>query len=301
MTARRILLTGGGGFLGAWIMRRLLQQGCDVRVFDLREDRTVALQIAGPRASEIEWRTGDIADTQQVAQAMQGCDGVLHLAGVLTWACQKDPVRGAMIDVIGTLNVFLAAQQAGIGRVIYASSAGVFGPGDNARPRPITHYGAYKLANEGSARAFWEDAGIASVGFRPYVVYGPGRTDGLTAAPSLACRAAARGQAYTFPYSGGSGLVFVDDVAAAFVAALDKPGLTGAHAFNLPGESITSAQVISELRRHIPDARLDVDGPLLPFPPSIAPDDIAATLPGLPNTSAADGLLATLRWYQSQT
>ncbi|WP_163837351.1 NAD-dependent epimerase/dehydratase family protein, partial [Providencia stuartii] len=67
-------------------------------------------------------------------------------------------------------------------------------------PRPTTHYGTFKLACEGSARAYLADRGLASIGFRPFIVYGPGRETGLTAGPSLACRAAARGESYRIPY-----------------------------------------------------------------------------------------------------
>ena len=114
------------------------------------------------------------------------------------------------------------------------SSAGVFGPTDGDVPFPTTLYGAFKLAGEGCARAFWEDHRIPSVGFRPLVVYGPGRELGLTAGPTLACRAAARGEAYVIPFSGATDFIYVDDVAAAFVAPVQR-ALSGAAVHNLLG------------------------------------------------------------------
>ena len=117
-------------------------------------------------------------------------------------------------------NVFEAALSHGIKRIVYTSSAGVYGPDDGMTPYPTTHYGAFKLACEGSARAYWSDHGLASVGFRPFIVYGPGRETGLTAGPTLACRAAARGERYRIPYVGSAGLVYVDDVAHAYKLAL---------------------------------------------------------------------------------
>jgi nucleoside-diphosphate-sugar epimerase len=97
-------------------------------------------------------------------------------------------------------------------------------------------------------RAYWEDDKLASIRFRPFVVYGPGRTTGLTAGPSLACRAAALDQPYTIPYSGSAGLIYIDDVAAAYEAALGRE-LDGAHVFNMPGEVAFNDQVIAETPR----------------------------------------------------
>ncbi|MEO6322648.1 MAG: NAD(P)-dependent oxidoreductase, partial [Polaromonas sp.] len=189
-----VLITGGSGFLGAWIIRRLTARGMEVRVLDIHDRRQTVASIAGDMAHQLDWRVGDIADGQAVSQAMHGCGGVIHLAGVLTLVCSAQPVRGAQINLIGTLNVFEAAQAEGIRQVVYASSAGVYGPDDAQHPLPMTHYGAFKLATEGSARAYWHDRQIASIGFRPFVVYGPGRETGVSAGPSLACRAAARGE-----------------------------------------------------------------------------------------------------------
>jgi nucleoside-diphosphate-sugar epimerase len=212
-----ILLTGGSGFIGAWIIRRLTKRGVDVRVFDINANRTTVAEIAGKDvAAELDWRSGDIRVTDEVKKAAQECDGVIHLAGVLTPACKANPVLGAEIDLIGTINVFEAARQHGFASVVYASSAGVFGPDDALHPRPTTLYGAYKLACEGCARAYWADIELPSIGFRPLVVYGPGRETGLSAGPSLACRAAARGEEYLHPFTGSTGLVYVDDCAALF-------------------------------------------------------------------------------------
>jgi nucleoside-diphosphate-sugar epimerase len=192
----RVLVTGGSGFLGAWIMRRLLARGIDCVAFDLAAKPQLLQALAPERAAAVQWRTGDIAQASNVSNALQGCDAVIHLAGILTPDCAANPVRGAQINLIGTLNVFGAARAAGLARVLYASSAGVFAPDDSAAPLPQTHYGAFKLACEGSARAYWHDHGIASVGFRPLVVYGAGRETGSSAGPSLACRAAARRALY---------------------------------------------------------------------------------------------------------
>ncbi len=179
----RTLLIGGAGFLGAWIARRLQARGDALRVFDVAGETPAFRAILGAGAGQIEWRLGDVADAAAVLAAAEGCDRIVYLAGLLTPACRADPARGARVNLVGMLNAFEAALKLGARRFAYASSAGVFGPDDAETPRPVTHYGAFKLACEGSARAYWRDHGLASVGFRPFVVYGPGARDGADGRP----------------------------------------------------------------------------------------------------------------------
>ncbi|MBP0112081.1 NAD-dependent epimerase/dehydratase family protein [Bradyrhizobium vignae] len=294
----KILITGGGGFIGAWLARRLAAEGHQLRVFEPVGRSAQFDRIVGVSAAAMEWRIGDIADAQAVRAAAEGCEAIVHLAGVLTPACKADPVRGAMINLIGTLNIFNAAQAFGIRRIVFTSSAGVYGPHDGTTPRPITHYGAFKLACEGSARAYWEDHGIASIGFRPYIVYGFGRETGLTAGPSLACRAAARGETYVIPYVGTAGLVLVDDVVAAYEAALRREP-DGALVFNLPGEVASNDEVVAAVRAVVPEARIGIDGPVLPFAEDIGEGDLRRVFPDLPATSLRDGIRRTIELYRT--
>ena len=287
----RVLMTGGAGFLGAWLIKRLTAAGHEIRIFDASHDRALLHDIAGPSVADMTgWISGDVSDAAQVTAAAENCDGIIHLAGILTPACKADPIRGA-------LNVFSVAKMWGIKRIVYASSAGVFGPTDGRTPFPITHYGAFKLACEGSARAFWEDAQIASIGFRPYIIYGAGREVGLTAGPSLACRAAARGEAYDIPYTGSAGLVHVDDVTAAFEAALMREP-DGAHVFNLVGKVASNEDVVAAIREIVPDANVGIKGPGLPITSTIEEGDLRKVLIDLPNTSIRDGVRRTIEHYR---
>jgi nucleoside-diphosphate-sugar epimerase len=295
----RVLVTGGSGFLGAWIIRRLMARGVDLRVFDVHARRETVVGIAGDAACQLDWRVGDIRRADDVRAAMQGCDGVVHLAGVLTPDCSAQPVRGAEINLIGALHVFDAAHALGLRSVVYASSAGVYGPQDAHHPEPATHYGAFKLAVEGSARAYWLERGIASVGFRPFVVYGPGRETGVSAGPSLACRAAVRGEACTIGYTGASGLIYVDDVAQAFEQALLAPP-QGASVYNLVGQRTTVDEVIAEIRRQVPGAQLYAAGPPLTIAPGITEEGLGALLPLRQPTSLAQGIAATLAHYRAR-
>jgi UDP-glucose 4-epimerase len=295
----RILITGGAGFLGAWIAKRLLAGGHDVRIFDRSEDRRLFDVIVGPHAARVEQFTGDVSRPEDVEAACRGCDAIAHLAALLTPACRSAPIRGANVNVHGTLNVFEAARRHGVRTVAYASSAGVFGPTNGAEPYPMTLYGVFKLACEGIGRVYAADYGIANVGFRPLVIYGPGREVGSTAGATIACRKAVLGEAYAIPFTGETDMIFVDDVAAAFEAALLRP-VCGAHVFNLRGEVTSVDAIIAQIRRLRPAASLTADGEPLTITPHLAVHDVAATLGALPLTSLADGLKQTIAFYERQ-
>jgi UDP-glucose 4-epimerase len=292
----KVLVTGGGGFIGAWIARRLLADGHAVRVFDRSERRELLQRVAGS-AAEVEWRCGDIARAQDVDSALEGCSGVIHLAGLLTPECRADPLLGMQVNLAGTVNVFEAARRAGIVRVVYSSSAGVYGPEDGERPEPATLYGVYKLACEGVARVYWVEHRIASVGFRPYIVYGPGREGGASAGPSLACKAAARGEAFTIPYTGVTGMVYVEDVADAFVRALAAPR-EGAHMFNLQGETASTERIVECIRAVAPQARVQAQGAPMPIAPVLAGDGLRELVPGVMETVLAQGIGRTIEAYR---
>src|SRR5688500_1648121 len=200
----RVLVTGGQGCIGAWVIKRLLDRGVDVMMFD-RDLTPMRLPLIASKdeIGRVAVRQGDIQDTSAVKAIVrdEGITHIVHLAAVLMPFCQQQPVAGGMINVIGTLNVFEAARDAGRPvRVAYASSAAVWGPedkyGDKALSEeealePATHYGVFKQANEGNARVFYATNGISSIGLRPWTVYGVGRDQGLTSDPTLAIRALA--------------------------------------------------------------------------------------------------------------
>jgi UDP-glucose 4-epimerase len=293
----RVLVTGGLGFIGAWTARVLLEAGHAVRVFDLHADRVLFDQLVGPSAETVELRTGDITDADAVLRAMEGCAAVVHLAAVLVPTARKDPLLGARVNVFGTLHVFEAAKQHGVRGIAYASSAAVFGPHDGVHPEPTTQYGAFKLCNEGNARAYWEDAGVRSIGLRPSTVYGPGRSIGVTADPTLAMRAAAEGTPYTIRFTGATGMDFARDVATIFArAATETPD--GAHAFSLQGQLATVAEVLAAIKEVVPGAVVGADGAELMFAAQVDEAPLHAALPGLARTSLLDGTRETIAFYR---
>ena len=254
-------------------------------------------RVLADEVAKVDWRCGDVSEKEHVESALAGCERVVHLAGVLTPFCQEQPVRGAMINLAGTLHVFEAARRFGLKSVVYASSAGVYGPDHGAFPEPTTHYGAFKLATEGCARAYWRDAGIASLGLRPFVVYGPGREVGGSAGISLACEAAVTGRSYTIPFTGKAGMIYVDDVVDVILAACTQD-FEGAHVLNLVGDVQTPEAAIAEIHRHFPQAQLAAIGEPLQLSPDIASGDAAFLGIGLRTTPLAEGIARTLDFYR---
>ena len=163
------------------------------------------------------------------------------------------------MNVHGTVVVFEAVK-ARLGRIrglAYASSTAVYNESDpspapeSGGTAPSTLYGVFKLANEGTARVYWVDDDVASIGIRPYVVYGPGRDQGLTSGPSLAMEAAARGDGHTIAYGGTAQYDFAPDVGRAFALAA-RAATDGAHVANFPGVPSTMQEVVDAIEAAAP-------------------------------------------------
>jgi nucleoside-diphosphate-sugar epimerase len=303
------LVTGAFGCIGAWVIRGLLAAGERPVVFDLGDDPWRVRMIAGPDAPErLCLVRGDITDKAQLERVVRehGVRRVIHLAAWQVPLCRQDPPRGASINVTGTANVFeVARASAGqVERVVYASSAAVFGAPslyprgpikDDAPPRPATHYGVYKVANEETARIYWEEHRIGSAGFRPLTVYGPGRDFGLTADPTLAMKAAILGRPFQIRWGGSTDLIYTEDVARAFLAAA-AARLDGARVYNLHGASASVADVVRAVEAAWPPAKeliTHVDQPL-PFPAALDDARYQKDLGPAPSTSLAVGVQKTL-------
>jgi nucleoside-diphosphate-sugar epimerase len=243
-----VLLTGGYGCIGAWIVRNLLELGDQVWIYDLKEDpRRLRMILPEEKVRQVRFIQGDVTDLAALrfALAQHSITHVVHLAGLQVPTCRADPILGAKVNVLGTLAVFEAARQAGaqIQRLVYASSAAVFGPPedyhngplrDDVPLRPTTHYGYFKVCNEGNARTYYQDHGLSSIGLRPWTVYGVGRDFGMTSEPTKAIKALAVGRKYHITYGGWQDLQYVGDVAKIFVRCLEAP-YQGAKAYNLRG------------------------------------------------------------------
>ena len=306
------LVTGAFGCIGSWVVRRLLGAAEKPVLYDLGDDPWRLRMIVGPkRLNEATVIRGDIADRDRLVAVVgeQRITRIIHLAAWQVPLCRQDPSGGALVNVVGTANVFEAARafRGQVERVVYASSAAVFGPPhlygpgpitDDAPPRPATHYGVYKVANEETARVYWEEHRIPSIGFRPLSVYGPGRDFGLTADPTLAMKAAVLGRPYRIRWGGSTDLIYVEDVAAALLAAAEAK-LDGARAYNLHGESATIADVVRMIGEAWPAAKGQITHAeqAIPFPADLADHGYQRDLGPKPRTSLKDGIRKTLEEF----
>lgn len=293
----KVLVTGGGGFIGAWVVRRLIALGVTPRVMELGDDKSLLGQVLGADPSAIEWVTGDVSRRADLESALSGCDRVVHLAGALGPMCHADPARAAEINYVGTLHLFALATERSM-PVVYASTALVHATGDGEAVAPDGHYGVFKHACEMSAAVFAKAHALPSMGIRPPVVYGFGRTAGNSAGLSLACRAAALGETYTIPMSGEVEAIYVADVAAAFAAAA-LGTFKGAHAFNLNGTRIPIQEFEDAIRKAVPDAAVRSSGyrhAIAPHRPGPGFDDM---FPDTRLTPLANSVAETIRYHRN--
>lgn len=295
------LVTGGAGFIGSWTLRELLGRGIRVVALDVRPAPDRWNRILGPAAKEIDFSDVSLTDRDGLTALMKihGVSHVIHLAALLTPDCQQDPFRGCQVNVLGSTAIFDAARLAGsVQSIAFASSYAVYGSA-GTNDAPPMFYGAFKQAVDLIAEQYWTHFGLRSLAIRPHVVYGPEREAGLTAGPSLACRAAARGESYQIGYTGIAGYDYVEDVAIAFVrGALECPA--GATVADLPSEPATPQAIVQQIERCLPEAtgRVAVSGPAIPsnLPSSIK--DIRRVLPGWEPTSLANGIAKTIAYYR---
>jgi nucleoside-diphosphate-sugar epimerase len=310
----RVLLTGGYGCIGSWIVKNLIERGDLVWIYDLRQDtRRLELLLDPDQVVQARFLQGDVTDLSGLRSAIerQQISHVVHLAGLLVPVCRADPLLGARVNVIGTLAVFQAVLLAGaqIERLVYASSSAVFGPpdeysagplGDDVPLRPGTHYGAFKVCNETNARVYFQDCGLSSIGLRPWTVYGVGRDFGMTSEPTKAIKSMALGREYRISYGGKQDLQLADDVAKVFVRCLTAPYM-GANAYNIRGTVTDLPTFVAALHEADPDsARLISHGDKqLPIAYDLDDARLQRDLGPMPVTPLLEGVRRTLQHFKS--
>lgn len=309
--SKRFFVTGATGCIGGWVVKNLVESGNEV--FALARGGNLdklALIMSGDDIAKVHVVRGDLADARLLEErvAEEGIEAIIHLAAMQLPFCRADPALGARVNVEGTINVFEAAKGSGLKSLVYSSSTAVYGRRDEydddrlphgARMVPHSLYGAYKQANEWSARVYYELDGISSIGIRPYVVYGPLRDQGMTSTPTSAMKAAARLEPYEISYGGRFDFQHADDAAKAFILAAGAVH-EGADAYNLGGGAVDMREVIDAIELAEPKAKglITFVDKALPFPPDADGRELERLIGPVCTTSLADGVRRSIEVFR---
>lgn len=251
----RTLVTGGAGFIGSAIAQALLENGHEVRVFDNF--------VTGSKSRvplEAELVEGDLRNRDELDKAMSGVEVVFHQAALRSVPKSVDnPTMFNECNVTGTLNLLLAAQGAGVRRVVYASSSSVYGERDSINledmtPQPASPYAASKLAGEYYCRVWTRLHGLSTISLRYFNVFGPGQpAESQYAAVFPAFISSLRqGRAPELHWDGEQSRDFsyIDDVVRAnLLAASAEPAADGA-VLNIGGGN---PRTVNEVLRAVSD------------------------------------------------
>jgi UDP-glucose 4-epimerase len=310
----KVFVTGGAGFIGSHTVERLLALGLDVTIYDDLSTGTLAnVERLGGKAALV---VGDILDAEALKVAMAGHDAAINLAAVVSVPLSlSEPDRAHAINATGALNVLEAARAHGIGRVVLASSAAVYGASqdlplrEEVSPAPLSPYAAQKWLNEAYARIYADVHGMRPVALRYFNVYGP-RQDPASPYSGVLSRfiEAANGTGTATVNGDGEqtrDFVYVGDVARANCLALLAPEEVAGAVVNVGSGRATS---IMEAWKTI--ARLAGRGGLLPNQGPERAGDVRHSLADVTRarellrfeaeTSLKDGLAATLAWLQAE-
>lgn len=260
ISGKSFLVTGGSGFIGSHVVDRLVDgEARRVVVFDkaVREENLADAL----RSGRVETTEGDVTDVGAVTQAMEGIDGVFHMAVLPLGPTVEEPRVGLEVNVVGTFNVVEAAQRAGVGKVVFSSASSVYGDTDETmdEAHPLgarTMYGATKIAGEYFLRAFNDRYGLPYVTLRYMNVYGPRQEGGLVMSVA---RRVLSGQAPSITGNGSQSFDFVHvaDVADANIAAMASQ-VTGEE-LNVGSGTEASAREIAERVIGIVGADVEVE------------------------------------------
>lgn len=307
----RVLVTGGAGFIGSHVTSALVARGHTVTVFDNLSTGKHE-NLTGPGVTLVE---GDLADFEAVARAVADCEVVFHQAAMVSVPRSiAEPALNHQSNVTGTFHVFEAARQAGVRRVVYASSAAVYGDeptlpkGESSAIAPLSPYGAAKYMAEvyASAYAAAYAGHMQFVGLRYMNVFGPRQdpSSPYSGVLSIFCRAVLDGGTCRVFGDGEQtrDFVYVTDVVRANLLAATVPLGERAVVFNIGrGERTSLNQIIRILDELTPEPvrviyEAERQGDIRH---SVADISLACARLGYsPQVSVRDGLRATLEWFR---
>jgi nucleoside-diphosphate-sugar epimerase len=298
MASERFLVTGAYGCLGSWTVKQLVGEGVPVFTYDLQGSRhRLHLIMDEAELANVNLLSGDITDFDLFERTVadNGITHIVHLAALQVPFVRANPVLGMHVNAVGTTVVLETARRHAdqVQGVAHASSAGVYGLASSYPPGPLAHdapldpptlYGVTKQANEGTARIYWQENGVYSIGLRPYIVYGPGRDQGMTSTPTKAMLAAAIGRPYHISFGGTSVYHHAQDVAAVFIKAA-RTRLEGAPVYNLGGSTAHMREIVTAIEA----AKPEIAGKITFEPEGLSgPTEI--------DDSALNAALGPIRW-----
>jgi UDP-glucose 4-epimerase len=303
-----ILVTGGAGFVGATLVRRLVTSGYTVRVIDNLSTGDAA-HLAGVDAELVK---GDIRDPDALDDALAGMNAIIHLAAAGSVVMSvTDPVANFEANVLGTFRVLDAARRNGVRHIVQASTGGALigdatpPVNEQSLPKPISPYGASKLAGEGYAHAFAKTYGLRSVAIRFGNVYGPwcARKRGVLNVYFESLHSGAP----LVIYGDGTAsrdYVHVEDISNALQLALesDVPGGTVLHAASGVETSLTELADLCRQAAGKPDHPIEYK-PMRPgeVGRNFASYDLARELLGYqPTVRREDGIPRLWQWFNDE-
>ena len=306
------LVTGGAGFIGSAIVRALKADPEVGRVIVLDDFSTGKRANLAELDGQVELCTIDIRDRDSLTPSFEGVDWVFHEAAVASVSRSIEaPLECHAINVTGTLNVLSAARDAGVQRVVLASSSAIYGntndlpTNEDAPAKPESPYGIHKLTGELYARSFFASDGLETVSLRYFNVYGPRQAPDSQYSGVLAifCKSVLGGTTPTIDGDGSQSrdFVFVDDVARANLLAAKSPEAPG-QVFNIGrGEGSTVSDVWSTMQRLAATNLAATKGPRRSGDVSHSLADITRARAALgfePRIDIESGLDTTLTWYR---
>lgn len=311
---KRILVTGGAGFIGSHLVEALLERGMSVRVLDNFSTGKRENLSGLESGRDFELIEGDIRDYDTVVRAVAGTDAVLHEAALGSVPRSvEDPMTTQHVNADGTLNVFLAARHERVQRVVYASSSAVYGDSETlprregCEGRPLSPYALTKRINEEHGRLFFELYGLETIGLRYFNVYGP-RQDAASPYAAVIPRFATALLNGNAPLIFGTGeqsrdFTYVRDVVDANLLALGAPLEACGASYNVGTGSRCS---VLELLATLQEA-LRTDGKPRHDPPRLGDVMHSSADPALARQKLGfaarytlrEGLQDSLEWYRS--
>jgi len=304
------LVTGGAGFIGAHLVQELLTKGQYVRVLDnFSTGKRERLDAFGNQIEVIE---GDIRSQQSVREAVAGVDAVLHQAAMPSVPRSvEDPITSNDVNVGGTLNVLNAAREAGVRRVVNASSCSVYGASEtipkteDMAPEPISPYAVTKLTGEHYCHVFSYLYGLETVSLRYFNVFGPGMdpSSNYAAFISLFVEGMIAGRPLTINGDGSimRDFTYVQNIVDANMRALQAEGVSG-QVFNVGcGENSTLNEVVSVLKELIDTDSVISHGPERTGDVKRSRADVSKACEMLgykPRVTMREGLERTVLWFK---